>query len=172
MSNGCGATHPLNRLLKKSEPDRFELEEEQLRRFWSFIDRVCSLPWFSFSILDLTYSIGTDACDYVIGCTIFQTHPYGEREPLGYWSRTLTTPERNYSAFECECVVVVFALKKLRPYLMHETVLVHSNHHVIHWMCTITEPSARLTRWRLILAECTFSKAYKKGKDNHHADMM
>ena len=39
-------------------------------------------------------------------------------------------------------------------------------------MFTITEPSARLTRWWLILAEFTFSISYKKGKDNHHDDVI
>ena len=55
---------------------------------------------------------------------------------------------------------------------MHETFVVHSDHHALHWMFTITEPSARLTRWQLILAEYSFSIAYKEGKDNHHADAM
>ena len=63
-------------------------------------------------------------------------------------------------------------VKKSAPYLTHETFVVHSDHHALHWLFTITEPSARLTRWRLILAEFTFSIAYKKGKDNHHADAM
>ena len=48
----------------------------------------------------------------------------------------------------------------------------HSDHRALHWLFTMTEPSARLARWRLILAEFTFSIAYKKGKDNHHANEM
>ena len=37
---------------------------------------------------------------------------------------------------------------------------------------TITEPSARLTRWRLRLAEFDFDIKCNKGKENHFADAM
>lgn len=37
---------------------------------------------------------------------------------------------------------------------------------------TISEPSGRLTRWRLLLAEFNFQIKYKKGADNHHADAL
>ena len=55
---------------------------------------------------------------------------------------------------------------------MYETFVVHSDHHAIHLMFTITEPSARLMRWWLILGKFTFSIAYKKGKYNHHGDAI
>ena len=37
---------------------------------------------------------------------------------------------------------------------------------------TVTDPSGRLTRWRLRLAEFDFRISYKKGTDNHHADAL
>ena len=61
--------HPLNKLLKKVEPDRFELDEDQLRSFPAFIDRVSSPPNFASPIPDLPYSVDTDVCNYGIGCT-------------------------------------------------------------------------------------------------------
>ena len=118
------------------------------------------------------YSFDTDACDYGIGCTVSQTHTDWKTKPLGYWSRTVNASERKYSASEREFIAVVWALKTLRPYLMYETFVVHSDHHALHWLFTISEPSARLKRWRLILSEFDYTIAYKKGKDNHHADAM
>ena len=164
--------HPLNRLLKKGSPDKFELDDEQMKSFREFVKIVCSPPVLALPQRGLQYSVDTDACDYGIGCTLFQTYPDGERKPLGFWSRTLNDAERNYSASERECLPVVWALKTLRPYLMYEKFVVHSDHHALHRLFTITEPSSRLTRWRLRLAEFDFTMAYKKGADNHHADAL
>ena len=50
--------------------------------------------------------------------------------------------------------------------------MVHSDHHAIHWLFIITEPSSRLTRWRLRVAEFDFTIAYKKGAENNHADPL
>ena len=50
--------------------------------------------------------------------------------------------------------------------------MVHSDHHDLHWIITITEPSGRLTRWRLRLAEFDFTFAYKIGAENHQTDAL
>ena len=56
--------------------------------------------------------------------------------------------------------------------MMFEEFVVHSAHHSLRWLFNIVEPSGRLTRWRLLLAEFNFKVAYKKGADNHHADAL
>ena len=132
--------HSLNRLLKKGEPDWYELDEEQLRSIRSFIDRVCSPPVLSLEIRDLFSSVDTDACDYRICCTLFQTHPDRERKPLGYWSRSITEPKRNYSKYERKCLSVIWGLKTLRPYYMYETFVVHSDHHELCLLYTSPSP--------------------------------
>ena len=35
-----------------------------------------------------------------------------------------------------------------------------------------TEPSSRLTRWRLRLFEFNFEVRYNKGRDNHYSDAL
>ena len=67
---------------------------------------------------------------------------------------------------------MVWALKTLRPYLMYEKFIVHTDHAALHWLLTINEPSGRLMRWRLRLAEFDFEVKYKKGKANAQADAL
>ena len=55
---------------------------------------------------------------------------------------------------------------------MFEKFTVHADHHSLSWLFGITDPSGRLKRLRLILAELDFSVAYKAGKDNHHDDCL
>ena len=78
------------------------------------------------------YSVDTDASYHRLGSNLFETHKTEEgdvREPLCYWSRTITAPERNYSATEREFLGVVWALKILRPYLLYENFTVYTDHH-------------------------------------------
>ena len=167
-----GLAHPLNQQLKKGTPESFELDATQLDSFNKLIERVCSPPVLALPKAGLPYSVDCDASDYGIGCALFQTHPDGERKPIGFWSRSLLPAEVNYSASERECLAVVWALKTLRPYLMYEKFVVYTDHAALHWLLTIDDPSGRLIRWRLRLAEYDFEVKYKKGKANTQADAL
>ena len=170
IKNFSMTAHPLNALLTKGSPDKFELNGDQLAAFKTFIDAVCSPPVLALPKPDLPYSVDTDASEYGLGCTLFQTNEDGKRKPIGYWSRSLKPAEKNYSASERECLGVVWALLTLRPYLQFEKFIVHTDHHALRWLLNITEPSSRLTRWRLRLAEFDFEVHFGKGKENHHTD--
>ncbi len=163
---------PLNELLKKGAPDKFELNEAQLEAFRKLIDAVVSPKVLALPVPGLPYSIDSDACDYGVGCALFQTHPGGERKPIGFWSRTLNDAERNYGVPERECLAVMFALKTLRPYILYERFVLHTDQESLSWLMNIEDPSGRLLRWRLRLAEFDFEVKYKLGKLNTQADAM
>ena len=59
--------HPLNRLLKKGSPDKFELDDEQMKSFREFVKIVCSPPVLALPQRGLQYSVDTEASDYCIG---------------------------------------------------------------------------------------------------------
>ena len=46
IQNFTELAHPLNRLLKKGEPDKFEFDNEQQESFQKFIEAVCAPPVF------------------------------------------------------------------------------------------------------------------------------
>ena len=163
---------PLHELLKKNSPENFILNEEQTESFRTLIDKVISPPILALPVPGLQYSLDTDASAYGLGCTLFQTHSDGERKPIGFWSRSLDKAEKNYSASERECLGVVWSLKTLRPYLIYEEFIVHTDHNALRWLLTIQEPSGRLMRWRLILAEFNFQIMYKLGRLNTQADAL
>ena len=158
--------------MKKGEPTEFELDEEQVKSFRTLIDAILSPKVLALPKRDLPFSLDTDACDYGIGCALFQIHPDGERKPIGFWSRSLNSAEKNYDASERECLAVVWALRTLRPYLIYEKFTVHTDHSALQWLFSIEDPSGRLMRWRLRLAEYNFELAYKKGTLNQQADAL
>ena len=166
IPNFTDIASPLNALLKKNSPDSFKLDAVQVQSFKSLIEAVCTPPVLALPQPDLHYSVDTDASAYQVGCALFQTHPDGERKPIGYWSRPLNQAEKGYSATERECLAVVWALKTLRPYLIYEKFTVYTDHAALGWLLTINDPSGRLMRWRLRLAEYDFNIQYKTGKTN------
>jgi RNase H-like domain found in reverse transcriptase len=46
------------------------------------------------------FTLDTDASDHQLGCCLLQEQPDGTQKPIGYWSRGLTSAEKNYSTTE------------------------------------------------------------------------
>ena len=164
---------PLNKLLRKGQPEQLEVfSESEAEAFKALISAVTAPPILALPKPGLPYSVDTDASNSQVGAALFQTQPDGERQPVGYWSRTLNSAELNYSTTEKECLAVVWALGTLRPYLQGESFIVHSDQASLRWLLEVSEPSGRLMRWRLRLSEFDFAVKYKKGTANTQADAL
>ncbi len=118
------------------------------------------------------YSHDTDASAHQVGCALFQEQEDRYRSPIRFWSRTLSPAERNYSASERECLPLVYGITTCRPYLFGEHFTVDTDHAALRLLMSISDPSGRLMRWRLRLAEYTFDVRYKEGNLNCTADAV
>ena len=107
-----------------------------------------------------------DARDYQLGCALLQEQDDGKLRPVGYWSRTLTQAEKNYSASERECLGVLWSVLHLRPYLEGTRFTVRTDHGAVKRLLQNTNPEGRLARWRLRLAEYDFDINYRPGIKN------
>ena len=68
-----------------------------------------------------------------------------------YSSRTLDSAQCNYTTTEKEMYAVVFALEKLRPYLLGVKVTVYSDHSALKHLLEKKDSKPRLIRWMLSL---------------------
>lgn len=118
VPNFARTAAPLNRLLRKGESVSLPPpDEEQQTAFDLLKAALATPPVLTLPRQDLPFSEDTDACDEQVGCALMQKHEDGTRHPIGFWSRTLSLPERNCNTSERECLAVIWAVQILRPYL-------------------------------------------------------
>lgn len=81
---------------------------------------------------------------------------------MHYLSRTPNTAELNYSLIKKLCVVLYFAVTKLRHYMLLSVVQVISKIDLIKYMLTWPIICCRIGKWTMALLEFTFQYVAQK----------
>ncbi|EDW54737.1 GM19302 [Drosophila sechellia] len=160
---------PLNALLKKQA--KWKWEDAHQAAFEAVKARLVADPILACPDFTKTFVLQTDASDYGLGAILTQHSERCERV-ISYSSRTLNTAERNYSETEKECLAIVWAVRKLRPYLEGYRFKVITDHMALKWLNNIESPSGRIARWALELQQYDFEIAYRKGQLNIVTDAL
>lgn len=66
----------------------------------------------------------------------------------------------------------MWAVKQFRPYIYGRKFTVVTDHKLLTWLFNVTDPGARLVRWRLKLEEYDYDIVYKPGTLNTNADAL
>jgi len=74
------------------------------------------------------YVLDVNACGTQVGAALLQEQDDGKLQPVAYISRRLETSELPYGVTEKECLAVVWASLKLRPFLEGDRFLVRTDH--------------------------------------------
>jgi RNase H-like domain found in reverse transcriptase/Reverse transcriptase (RNA-dependent DNA polymerase) len=143
---------PLNLLLRKLEtPQPGHLSSEQVTTFDTLRDALLNPPILALPRIEGAFTLDTDASDHQLGCCLLQSQPDVSQRPVGYWSRGLTSAEKNYSITEKECLAIVWAILHLRPYLEQQNFTIRTDHHSLRWVLNLSDAQGRLELWRLRL---------------------
>ncbi|GFX24649.1 transposon Tf2-9 polyprotein [Trichonephila clavipes] len=97
---------------------------------------------------------------------------YDERASTEIHTDASGYAEKNYSTTERECLAIVWATNKFRPYIFGKHFTVVTDHHSLCWLMNLKDPSGRLARWALRLQEHDFDVKYKTGKKHSDADAL
>jgi len=115
---------------------------------------------------DRPFDIHTDASDRQLGAVISQ-----DGKPLAFYSRKLSSAQRNYTTTEQELLSIVGTLKEFRNILLGQIIKVHTDHkNLVHE--SELKTSQRVMRWRLLLEEFGPEIVYIKGPKNVVADAL
>lgn len=116
----------------------------------------------------------TDASEENVGAVLMQEVEKGCWKPVAYVSRTLSVAEKNYTVTEKECLAIIFALKKLRVYLIGIKFILQTDHRALQFLFNETKSTTpqRIMRWIIQLSEFDFEVTYIEGSKNAVADCL
>ena len=157
---------PLTELLKKSEPFKWVLAQQQALE--TLRDKICSEPLLQYPDFTKPFLVTTDASNYAVGAVLSQGS-IGEDLPIAFASRSLNKAETNYSTIEKEFSAIVFAVGHFRPYLFGRTFSIITDHRPLAWLHGLKDPVFRLARWKIKLSEFDYEIIYKPGRTNSNA---
>jgi hypothetical protein len=123
---------------------------------------VLAIPDFS-----KAFVIETDASDIGFGAVLMQ----GDH-PVAYLSKPVCTKNQSLSTYEKECMAIIFAVDKWRPYLQHQQFTIRTDHQSLLHL-TQQRVSSKLQHKALMkLMDLDFRIVYKQGATNRAADAL
>jgi len=144
---------PLHDLTKNDSHFRWtdseQLAFETLRTKIASRRAVAQIDWSK------PFTVECDASNFALGAVLPQADDHGRTHAVCYLSRRMTPQERKYCIREKEQLAVVWALRKLRPYLVHRPFTVITDHKALVYMQKHTL-NDRTTRWLLSISELSF----------------
>lgn len=169
IPNFSSIVAPLTNLLKKNV--KFNWNDKCEKSFCTLKETLSSAPILTCPNFELPFSVQCDASGFGIGAVLTQHTSNGE-QVICYLSRSLTRNERNYSTTERECLAVIWAVEKLRPYLEGAEFEVITDHYSLLWLSNLKDPRGRLARWALRLQQFNYTIRHRKGKDHLVPDAL
>lgn len=101
-----------------------------------------------------------------------QEEPFGTTKPVGYWKRSLKKVGKAYDNAHRECLVVVWEVLMLRPYLQGARFVIRTDNDNLRWFLNMPDPKGMLTRWRLRISELEFYVVHRGGNKQKAADAL
>jgi hypothetical protein len=92
--------------------------------------------------------------------------------PVEYYSKRLSSAERNYSATDREYVAIRQCLERWRHFLIGLKFLILTDHVALTYIQSSANVSRRNARWLDFLSQFTFDIEHIKGRENVIADTL
>ncbi|KAL1544617.1 hypothetical protein AAHA92_21443 [Salvia divinorum] len=162
---------PLTALLKKPT-------EDSRKKYWAWpIDAeqafsdlkaaLTSAPLLRMPDFTKEFVIECDASGRGLGAVLMQ-----ERQPVAYFSKTLSSRWLAKSAYEKELMALVLAIHHWRPYLLGRRFVVHTDQRSLRHLLAQPFSTPAQQNWAAKLLGYEFSIVYKDGKLNRAADAL
>ena len=158
---------PLHALTRKDA--LFHCSEDCQAAFDQLKARLTTSPITAFPDFSQEFRLYTDASTAGLGAILAQVRE-GKERIICCASRALNKAEKSYPATKLECLAIVWAVAKFRPYLMAMPFEVFTDHYALQWLKTMRIGSALLHRWSAALEEYDFTVRHRPGKIQTHVD--
>ena len=158
---------PLHALTRKDAV--FHWSEDCQTAFDRLKTLLTTSPITAFPDFSQAFRLYTDTSTAGLGAILAQVRD-GKKLIICCTSRPLNQAEKSYPATKLECLAIVWAVAKFRPYLMAMPFEVFTDHYALQWLKTRRTGSALLHRWSAALEEYDFTVHHRPGKVQTHMD--
>lgn len=153
-----------------STKNRFRWTAAHREAFQEIKKRFMDTVVLKYYIPEKKFKIQTDASKAGISAVLYQHDDEGNPRIISLISRTLSKHEVAYGATELELLAIIYAVMKLRTYLLGRKFDIITDHQALTFLMHTPFHNHRLIRWSLIIQEYDFDISHCKGKDNIVAD--
>ena len=155
----------MTQLLRKDQ--KFEWTQKCEDSFQELKKKLTTAPVLVMPDVTKSFDVYCDASRLGLGCVLMQ-----EGKVVSYLSRQLRPHEENYPTHDLELVVVVFALKTWRSYLVGHRCEIYTDHKSLKYIFTQKELNMRQRRWMELIKDYDIGIHYHPGKANVVADAL
>ncbi|GKE15334.1 reverse transcriptase domain-containing protein [Tanacetum coccineum] len=145
----------------------FDWGEEQELAFQTLKDKLCNAPVIALPNGPEDFVVYCDASGIGLGYVLMQ-----RGKVITYASRQLKILEKNYTTYDLELGVVVFALKIWRHYLYRIKSVIYTDHKSLQHIFSQKELNMRQRHWIEFFGDYDCEIRYHPGKANVVADVL
>ena len=167
VKNFAAIAGPLHALTRKDAVYHWSADYQDA--FDSLKTLLTTSPITDFPDFSQSFRLYMDASTAGLGAILAQVRE-GRERIICCSSRSLNQPEKAYPATKLECLAIVWAVAKFRPYIMAMPFEVYTDHCALQWLKTMRTGSALLHRWSAALEEYDFTVKHLPGKAQTHVD--
>ncbi|SPC64434.1 related to pol protein [Ustilago sp. UG-2017b] len=165
---------PLTALVKPTGRfKKFELPEEAQQAFHQLIQAFTSAGVLQHFDYHLPTRLETDASDFAIAGVLKQEHE--ERwHPVAFYSRKMSSAERNYEIHDKELLAVVACLTQWRHMLagLPNQLVILTDHEALKYFKSQRRITGCQARWAVLLADFDFILQYRPGDKGGEPDAL
>ncbi|KAJ1044136.1 hypothetical protein NDA10_001847 [Ustilago hordei] len=165
---------PLTSLVKPTERfKKFELPEEAQQAFHQLIQAFTSAGVLQHFDYHLPTRLETDASDFAIAGVLKQEHE-GRWHPVAFYSRKMSSAEKNYEIHDKELLAVVACLTQWRHMLagLPSQLVILTDHEALKYFKSQRRITGRQARWAMLLADFDFILQYRPGDKGGEPDAL
>ena len=153
--------------------DAIEHSAENLAAFEEVKRRLCKAPQLAHPDLEKPFVLYTDASKIAVGAVLLQADENGVERAISFFSKKLSSAQRNYSTYERECLAIICALEHFRVYLLARKFTLRTDHRALTWLFSKElKASARVAVWLATIMEYPIVIEYVRGSENVIADAL
>lgn len=129
--------------------------------------KLIQAPVLAMPDFEQSFVLETDACDSGVGTVLMQ-----KEHPVAFLSKPLCPRNQTLSVYEKECLTILMAIDKWRPYLQHCQFIIRTDHRSLLYLTEQCITSKLQHKALVRLMDLNYKIQYKKGGANAAADAL